>query len=249
VNIATVREWRPLQLGTLEATTVVVIIAVMVLANLRRGRKWKVYELAFVFFAWYAAFDHIRFSFLAAVIVAPQLAIDLARSFSSEPDAKTVPAMNGLIAAGALCFCAFMFPSESALQNKLEVAFPLHTIRSIEPAWRTFDLDYVGGMMAFESKSSMIDSRLDIFEHDKVLQRYLSAMNVIDSLEVLDYYRIDHVLVQERQPISYLLRHTAGWRLVRTEKATPDDYVLFARDAGAAGSFGSDSKTPGEANH
>jgi hypothetical protein len=248
VNIATVREWRPLQLGTLEATTIVVIIALMVLANLKRGRKWKLYELAVVFFAWYAAFDHIRFSFLAAVLVAPALAIDFARSFSSEPDPKTIPAMNGLIATGALCFIAFMFPSESALQKKLSLAFPLQTIESIEPAWRTFDLDYVGGMMAFESKPSLIDSRLDIFEHHAVLQRYLSAMNLVDSLEVLDYYRIDHVLVQERQPISYLLKHTVGWRLVRTEKASADNYVLYARDTGVAGTTRSDTKTPIEAN-
>jgi hypothetical protein len=249
VNIATVREWRPLQLGTLEATAVVVIIALMVLANLKRGRKWKVYELAVVFFAWYAAFDHIRFSFLAAVLVAPVLATELARSFSSDPDAMTIPAMNGLIAAGALCFCAFMFPSESALQKKLKLAFPMQIIHSIEPGWRTFDMDYVGGMMAFESKPSMIDSRLDIFEHDKVLQRYLAAMNLVDSLEVLDYYRIDHVLVQERQPLSYLLKHTAGWSRVGTEKTTEDNYVLFARDLVAPGSAGPGSRTPVGAIH
>jgi len=249
VNIATVKEWQPLQLGTLEPTVVVVIIALMVLANLKCGRKWKLYELAVVFFAFYAAFDHMRFSFLAAVLVAPALAIDLARSFSSDADTKTIPAMNGLVAAGALCFCAFMFPSENALQKKLGLAFPVQIIQSIEPAWRTLNWDYVGGMMAFESKPSMIDSRLDIFEHHKILQRYLAAMNVIDSLEVLDYYRVDHVLVQGRQPLSYLLRHTAGWRLVATEKATPDNYVLFARDPVAAGPGGQGSKTPVEAIH
>ncbi len=249
LNIAAVKEWRPLQLGTLEATGVVAMIALMVLANLRRGRKWKIYDLALVFFAWYAAFDHIRFSFLAAVIVAPALAIDLARSFTSEQDAKTIPAMNGLIAAGALCFSAFMFPSESALQKKLALAFPVQIIHSLQPTWRTFDFDYVGGMMAFESKPPLIDSRLDIFEHHKVLQHYLSAMNLVNSFEVLDYYRIDHVLVQERQPISYLLRHTAGWKLVGTEKAMQDSYVLFARDPVVAGPQGSGSKTPVEVTH
>jgi hypothetical protein len=228
-NIANVAEWQPLKIGTAQGTAVVAAIALMVLANCIRGRKWKLYELAFVFFAWYAAIDHVRFSALAAVLIIPILAVDFERSFSVESDAKTIPAMNALMAAGALCFVILKFPSESALQKKLESFFPLQTIRSVQTAWRTFDLDYVGGMMAFESRPSFIDSRLDTFEHHGVLQDYLRAMNLVDSLEVLDRYRIDHVLVRDGQPMSYLLKHTPGWTVSMREKAWEGEYILFAR--------------------
>lgn len=234
LNIASVAEWQPLKIGSFEGVTLMIVLLVMVLANLKRGRTWRVYDLAVVFFAFYAAVDHVRFLFLAAVLIAPTLAADLARSFSSEPNEKTIPAMNALIAAAAVCYLAIMFPSEAKLQKKLQLAFPLQTIRSIEPAWRTFNWDYLGGRMAFESKPAFIDSRLDTFEHHGVLQNYMAAMNLNDSLAVLDYYRIDHVLVLEPQPIAYLLKHTSGWQIARREQVGPQTFVLFARVPDAA---------------
>jgi hypothetical protein len=231
VNLANVAEWKPIKLSTLEGTIAFLILVLMVVANMKRSRKWTIYELAAVIFAWYAAVDHIRFAFLAAIIITPYLAMDIARSFTPPSDGKTIPAMNALIAAAALGFVAIMFPSEAKLQAKLNLAFPLQTIRSIQPSWRTFNLDYVGGMMAFESRPSLIDSRLDTFEHHGVLQNYLAAMYVDDSLEVLDYYKIDHVLVQERQPLSYLIKHMPGWQVLTRERASDDTYVLYERSS------------------
>ena len=48
--------------------------------------------------------------------------------------------------------------------------FPMQTIAAIQPSWRTYDWDYVGGMMAFESKPSFIDTRFDSFEHLGIMQ-------------------------------------------------------------------------------
>ena len=208
------------------------------LANLKRSRNWSVYELAIVFFAFYAAVDHVRFLFLAAVLISPILASDLARSFSSESeaDSNTIPAMNALIAAAALVYVGVMFPSEAKLQKKLETTFPLQTIRSIQPAWRTFNWDYLGGMMAFESRPSFIDSRLDTFEHHGVLQDYLGAMNQVGPLQILDRYKIDHVLVLQEQPIAYLLERTPGWTIARREQTTGGEFVLLSRGAAALSS-------------
>ena len=101
LSVATIAEWQPLSLSSMEGQGVVVAIALMVIANCIRGRKWKVYELAMVFFAWYTAIDHHRFTYLAAVITTPMLARDLGRSLSKDPDANTIPAMNGLMTAGS----------------------------------------------------------------------------------------------------------------------------------------------------
>jgi hypothetical protein len=245
VNIATVSEWQPLKVGSLEGAGALAGIGLMVLANCVRGRKWKLFELAVVFFAWYAAFAHVRFLFLAAVLTVPILAVDFERSFCIESDEKTIPALNALITAGAVCFVVFMFPSEARLQEKLESSFPLQTIRSIQPAWRTFNWDYAGGRMAFEAKSAFVDSRIDTFEHHGVFQDYLRAMNLIDSLEVLDRYRIDHVLVLETQPISYLLKHTPGWRVTKRENCGTGHYVMYTRLPFADG-FAAGARAPRE---
>ena len=58
-------------------------------------------------------------------------------------------------------------------------------------------------------------------------------MYLISSLEVLDHYRIDHVLVTDTVPVAYLLKHTAGWTIVKSEKTGDDTYLTFARTAGA----------------
>ncbi len=47
--------------------------------------------------------------------------------------------------------------------------FPMHTIAVIDPSWRTFNWDYVGGMMDFQGKATFIDTRFDSFEHTEVL--------------------------------------------------------------------------------
>jgi len=236
VNIGAVKEWKPLNITTLEGRFVLLAICAMVVANSVRGRKWKAYELAVVFFAWYAAFAHVRFCFLAAVLTTPLLAKDIERSFCTEPDTKTIPAMNALMVGMAAIVIVLMFPSENQLQKKLASAFPLEMIASIQPSWRTFDWDNLGGMMAFQSKPHAIDSRFEIFEHHGVLQDYLRVMYFSDPLELLAKYRIDHVLVEEEMPLSYLLQRTPGWRLIaREEPLDGSEFVLYAKDSEMVG--------------
>jgi hypothetical protein len=230
LSVSVITEWQPLNLATPQAKIAVAAIALMVLANGIRGRKWRIYELAFIFLAWYAAFAHVRFLFFAAIVTTPMLARDIERAFCIESDEKTIPAMNALMVAGAICVMVFTFPREAALRSRLALMFPLQTIRSVQPSWRTMNWDHLGGMMDLESKPNAIDSRLDSFDHYGVLPDYLNMMNGQNSLEVLAKYRIDHVLVQEAMPLSYLLQRTPGWRLISREKSLDgDDFVLYAK--------------------
>jgi hypothetical protein len=244
VSVATIAEWKPLDLSTLEGKGVIVAIGLMVLANLIRGRKWKVFELGIVFLAWYAAVAHVRFSFLAAVLTTPLLAVDMKRSFCTESDEKTIPAMNALMVAGAVGLMVFMFPTQSSLKDMLAKMFPLQTIASIQPSWRTLDWDYVGGMMAFQSKPSFIDSRFDSFEHVGVMQDSQSIMYGQNALELMAKYRVDHVLLLEGMPLSYLLQHTPGWQVEAREKAWEGNYVLYAKTPGAAAPSASCAPSP-----
>ena len=232
LNIANVMEWKPLDLSTVAGIAAFGAMCLMVVCHAIQGRKWRVYELAIVFFAWYAALDHMRFLFMAAVLTTPILAVDLRRAFNLGSDEKTIPAANFfMVTAAALAFF-FTFPSEKKLDTKLGTFFPMQTVTSIQPSWRTFNSDYVGGMMTFESKPEFIDSRFDIFEHRGVLAAYLQAMYLVRPLELFDQYKIDHVLVTDTMPVGYLLKHTAGWTQIERETTGKDIYVLFARTPG-----------------
>jgi hypothetical protein len=210
----------------------VLAIALMIVANCIKGRKWKLFELAFIFFAWYAAFAHARFLFLAGVITIPMLARDAARSFFSTPNEKTIPTMNALIAAGVVCAVVYFFPNEASLQNDLALAQPVHIVASIQPAWRTFNVDFAGDFMAFNSKPDFMDTRFDTFEEHGEFRDYLEIMQFHEPFKILDKYRIDHALLLADMPLAYLLERTPEWRMVMQEGAGDRTYVLFARTSG-----------------
>lgn len=249
VSVATISEWKPLELSSLEGIGAVAAIALMVIANSIRGHKWKLYEMAFVFLAWYSAFSHHRFTYLAAILTTPLLATDFMRSFCEESDEKTIPAMNGVMVGGAVLVMFFMFPSETSLKDMLGKMFPLQTIASIQPSWRTLDWDYVGGMMAFDDKPSFIDSRYDSFEHAGVLQEYRAAMYAQGSFELMDKYRVDHVLIREGTPLSYLLQHTQCWQIQTREKSWDGYYALYAKSPGAAQTSADCGSVPAPSRH
>jgi hypothetical protein len=104
-------EWQPLSLGSTTGIAAAVAIVLMIGANLVRGRKWKIYELAFILCAWYLAFAHQRFAFLACVVTMPWLAADVARSFFAKPSEKTIPVLNAVFAAAIAAGVAFLLRS------------------------------------------------------------------------------------------------------------------------------------------
>ena len=83
--------------------------------------------------------------------------------------------------------------------------------------------------MAFQSKSSFIDSRFDSFEHLGVMRDYRSIMMAFNAYELMDKYRVDHALLKDDLPITYLLEKTPGWQVVMHEKAWQGEYLLFAK--------------------
>jgi len=234
LNIANVGEWKPLSLSSPAGFTAFAAICFLVIASGLKRRKWRLYEIAFVFFAWYSALAHMRFLFLAAVLTVPIFAEEILRTFNLQPDSKSAPAKNAIFVLAMACIVAFLFPSERALQQRVAESFPVNSIAAIQPSWRTFNFSDIGGRMAFQSKSSFIDPRYDIFEHRGVMLDYLKAVSSIDTLAILDRYRIDHVLVPETTAMAYLLQRTPGWQIVGSEKLSAGTYLTLARTSGAA---------------
>ena len=234
VNTGNISEWKALSFNSMEGFGVLLGLSAIILAACIRSRKWRIHEMAFVLFAWFAAIDHHRFAYLAAVIVTPVVAADIARAFLSDSDEKTIPAMNALLVAVAAVCMIFLFPSEKALRKGIDTWFPPRLLASIQPSWRTWAWDDLGGMMTFLAKPDFYDSRVDIFEHNGILQDYLTAMYGRNVFSILDKYKIDHVLLMEDMPLSYLLQHTCGWHVVDREGKAPSQFILLARNEPAS---------------
>ncbi|HUX43820.1 MAG TPA: hypothetical protein VMV57_03620 [Terracidiphilus sp.] len=232
LNIANIQEWQPLNFHMVSGIGALIAIMLSVIANSLRGRKWKVFDLAIVLFAWFSAFDHARFAFMAAVLVVPLLAMDFQTAFCTESDEKTIPVFNMILVLSALGAIIYYYPAEAKLQKEMTHNFPMQTIRSIQPSWRTLNNDGLGGIMDFESRPTFIDSRIDTFEHHGVLKDYLDIVQFRNSLALMDKYHVDHALLQENQALSYLLHHTPGWTVVRSEGTGDLAYTLFVRTPG-----------------
>jgi hypothetical protein len=229
LNISNVLEWQPLNLGWFVGKAAFVSIVLMVVANAVNGRKWKIYEFALVFFAWYAAFNHARFTFLAAILTVPMLSADLTRSFFPMAEQKTIPAMNALIAVGAIAVIAWYLPTSQQMQTGLTEGLPLKLIASVQPGWRTLNQEHIGGIMDFNSRPTFIDTRWDTFEHHGVMQDYIDILHSHDSLKLLDKYRIDHVFLRQEEGLVYLLERTPGWKVVGKEGTGHEQYELIQR--------------------
>ena len=237
-----------LNLDMVAGKAAVLAIALTIVANCIKGRKWKVYELAFILFAWYAAFSHVRFLFLASVITIPMLARDAARSFFSKPNEKTIPALNALIAAGVVCAVVYFFPNETSMQKDLVLAQPVQIAAAIQPNWRTFNVDFSGDFLAFNSKPDFMDTRFDTFEEHGEFRDYLNVVQFHEPFEILDKYRIDHALLVAGMPLAYLMEHTPGWQVVMREGTGDRTYLLFAKTSGVA-SDQSESTASAHNNH
>lgn len=225
-------EWQPLSLGSSTGIAAAIAIGLMIVANLARGRKWKIYELAFMLSAWYLAFAHQRFAFLAAVVTLPWLADDATRSFFSEASQKTIPLLNAVFAIAIISGLVYLFPSESELHHQLAAELPLHSIAAIQPSWRTFTDYPLGGMLAFESKPDFLDSRNDTFEHHGILQQFVQIQALQSPFKKLDDNRIDHVLIHANSSLAFALGLSPAWRMTMREGSGNDTYELLTRVAG-----------------
>jgi hypothetical protein len=231
LNIHNVQEWQPLNLEMLAAKIAVGCLGAVILANCLRSRKWSIFEMALFAFAWYSAFDHSRFLFMAAVLTTPILAVEMERMLFLESDKKTIPVMNMLMVAGAIAFIVHFFPTEKSMQKGMSETFPMKMIASIQPSWRTLNDDGLGGIMDLEGKPTFLDSRFDTFEHHGVFKDFLDIVYIRNTYADLDKYHIDHVLVNAKSSIAYMLLHQPGWKLAQTEGEGDRSYDLIVRSA------------------
>ena len=88
-----------------------------------------------------------------------------------------------------------------------------------------------GGYLNWRDPSVKIflDSRVDIFEYTGVLRDYLDLLALKQPESLLDKYRIRYVLFPPGEPLTYVLEHDAGWKVLYRDKIS----VLLERQNGS----------------
>ncbi len=230
LNIASVDEWRSLDFHTPRGKIVLGILAGAVLLQLIRRRRWQLHEVLFLMIGTYAALTYSRFLFLAAILIVPLLAKDLAPAMPYLAD-RDKPWLNAAIMLGAVVAVVLLFPTSQQLSSRESAVYPdtaaQKYLQNFHPRGNVFN-DYLwGGYLIWNVRQVpvFIDSRMDVFERNGVLADYLHAVRIENTLQILDKYSIQYVLFENDRPLTYLLRHTAGWKVDYEDTNT----VLFER--------------------
>ncbi len=229
LNIANVQEWKSLDFHTPRGKIVLVLIAGTVLMQLVRKRRWMLHEVAFLLLGFYAALTYTRFLFLAAILILPLLAQDLAGKMPYYPE-RDKPWLNAPIMAALIAAVVSLFPSNAQLNEGWAKMYPqqaLPYLQDFHPAGNVFTYYDWGGYLIWHVRRMPVfmDSRVDIFEHRGVLADYLDAVRLKNTFAVFDKYSIRYVLFPQDAPLSYMLQHTPGWKIEYQDRTA----TLFER--------------------
>lgn len=233
LNIAVVQEWQSLDFQGFHGMLFFITVACMLLFTLAKRRTWPLQELLFLLLASYSALTHERFMFLAGIVLAPMISVELeGLVFDKYDPKKDKPLLNGLIMAAALLVVIFHIPTSAKLRAKVAESMPQGAVAELQRCCSQGRVlnDYAwGGYLIWNARNTpvFLDSRTDIFEYHGILLDDIRAITLRDSLAILDRYKIDSVLQQPDTGLVYLLKHSPGWR-VQYEDSTA---VLLVRSA------------------
>jgi hypothetical protein len=231
LNIANIEEWRSLDFHAVRGKLFLATLAFLLLSSLLRRRRWKWVDLAFLSIGVYSALVYARFLFLAAILLAPLLARELA-FLSVARQRKDQPWANALFMAGLLTMCLVTWPRPSKLTADELAHYPakaLPYLANFHPQGPVFNEYDWGGHLIWECRQVpvFVDSRVDLFERSGVFADYLKATRLEDTFAILDRYHIRYVLFPQKTPLAYLLAHSSAWHVIYQDDVT----VLFERNA------------------
>ncbi len=235
LNIAYVDEWASVDFNDARGKVVFILLAGIILGSLFSRYRWKLHELLLAGFALYAGLKHIRFLFLAAILLAPLLSKMLAEIIPPYRKEIDKPALNAAVMAVLLAIAIYRFPSRADLQNAVDQRFPAKAVAFIKEKQLTgnfFHRYMWGGYIIFFSRDmkTFIDGRTDIFEYTGVLRDYLNVEQLKGALEVFNKYQIRYAMVPPDFPIAYLLKNNPGWKVIYQDEVA----MIFERAPPAA---------------
>jgi len=230
-NMQYIQEWHSIDFGAGSGKLAMLVIFAWLAAALFSPRKWKLSDVLLMAFALWAGLSHVRLLFFTGLIVAPVLApyLQLGTPYRREIDK---PWLNAAIMAATVAWIIFSFPSAAQLGQQVSEQYPAAALQFMKQHHlngRIFNSDAWGGFMEWTDPElkPFTDSRADIFVYNGSFDDYVKAVTIQSPLEVLDKYKFAYVLVEPKQPLTYLLKHSPAWRSIYSDKVA----VLFERVA------------------
>ena len=214
-----VAEWASLDFHNERGKLVLLVLLLFGVLQLVRRRRWSLQDLAFALIAVYGAFTYVRFIFLAGIVVAPLLAMDLSGMLGPYEAKKDRRWPNAVAAALLLGVVAFLYPTEKQLEAGVTASYPAQAIpvvRSLAGQGRLFNEFNWGAYLEWNAPQvpEFVDSRVDIFVHEGILRDYVRVAKIQDPYAVLDHYGIRYALLARSNEAAYLLAHSADWKTI-----------------------------------
>ena len=228
-------EWQPVDFSNWNGRLALILIFGLLAASLFSSRRWRLDQVLLAAFALSVALLHVRFLFFAGLIIAPILAPNL-RLFSPYERELDKPFLNAGIMAAVIASMILLFPSNTELEQSIDAAYPRGALEFMQRHsinGRLFNQYAWGGYIEWNAPTlkTFIDGRADIFLYNNAFIDFLRATALNNSLEIMDKYKIDYILIPPEEPLSYLLKHGDGWQPIYSDNIA----VLFQRRSAPSG--------------
>jgi hypothetical protein len=236
-NIANISEWQPLSFTLAIGKYFLALMLVMFLAHIFFPMKYRLYELAMLLFAVYAACVHIRFMLIFLMILAPVVAAFIVRWMPAYDPGKERYAFNLLIIALLVVWVAKLMPGRTEVANRIAKDYPVAAIQYMrqhsQPSPMFNDYGY-GGYLIWQlgpEQKVFIDGRADMYEYSGVFQDYAHIANLErDALSVLGKYGIQSCLIKRKSALATLLAASPDWKQAYAD----DNSAIFVRSRAAS---------------
>jgi hypothetical protein len=218
--MAYVDEWQPLAFNEFYGKWFIVLLFMFLLAPVVWRLRPRLEEMALVLIAAYMACVHQRIVVFFAILIAPLLAVLIARWWPGYEAAKDKPVLNAvLITLFAVGLVAF-FPSTASLERVIDHNQPRRAVdylRLHPVPGPMFNDQFWGGYLiwAFAGHPVFIDGRCDAYEPSGVFLEYIKIMRLDpDALALLEKYGVRSCLIERTAPVCTLLNSRQEWQHV-----------------------------------
>ena len=220
-NMKYIDEWKSVDFNTAWGKLAMVMLFALLAAILFARRRWRLDEAILMCFAVWGALSHMRLFFFAGLILSPMLAVRL-KLFPPYEREIDKPWLNAAVMAAVVTSLVYFFPAEAKLQQKVNDEYPAAALQFIQHQsvnGKIFNHYGWGGFMEWYSPSikPFIDGRADIFIYNGTFADSIQAEFMEQPFEVLKKYNFDYVLFPPNKPLSYLLDHSTGWKVIYSD--------------------------------
>lgn len=218
LTIENVREWSSLDFHTLRGKVTLATLVLLGVLQMVHRRRWRLQNLMLALIAIYGGLTYVRFLFMMGIVMTPLMAEELRGLVGPDGKSKNRRLVNAAMMAAMAMVMLHSVAPEKKLEASVADTFPVKALpylHSIAGTGNVFNDFGWGGWLVWNvpEMKDFIDSRVDIFVHDGVMQDYLDATEIHRPFEVLDRYRIRYVFMDRKSALAWVLGHSTAWKM------------------------------------